>query len=61
MYIRNIRFVYKFDIIFESIFESFCGIVGFVIFGKYIVVFSWFLMLNNFFSNIVFCVMFLKS
>lgn len=40
MYIRNIRFVYKLDIIFESTFESLCGIVGLVTFGKYIVAFS---------------------
>lgn len=61
MYIRNIRFVYKLDIIFESTFESLCGIVGLVTFGKYIVAFSWLLTLNNSSSNIVFCAMSLKS
>lgn len=40
MYIRNIKFVYKLDIIFESTFVSLRGIVRLVTFGKCIVAFS---------------------
>lgn len=61
MYIRNIKFVYKLDIIFESTFVSLRGIVRLVTFGKCIVAFSWLLALNNSSSNIVFCAMFLKN